>query len=791
MHILPLALSSLPILVLALPSAAQQPRWKSPSPAPRQELPARVRHAVSSTGAELARGTTYKASFDSRGATYAPFLGSKAPRSFPLLFRLESLSIGAREIAFAADAAPVRADDVVTFDRGSVVERYELSLDSIEQILVFENGVFEDLGGSGDLLVRYAVEGDLPIVDSEAGIAFGNELGGVRYGAATAFDARGRGVACDTTAADGGIEIRVPAGFLATAALPLTIDPIVTTFAVDSGTEDAFLPDVAYDFNNQNYMLVYEQTFSATDHDVLCEMRSSAGAYIDDAYIDLSLDEYWANPKVACNRHYLNYLVVAEVGLPSGGTRSIRGRFVFSDLGFPGVIVVGSGITITENAESGEKINPDVGSDPRDDADSHYLIVWERIFSASDRDIHARSIRGDFGAFTGVFYIDDSGSTFDRNPSISESCGFDGRHHVAWERKIDTTNSDLYAAELAWNGFVTIPSTPVITGIAETEHPAVASILDLGGNWLLAYEHSVAASTDHDIRTSLMNGVTVLETVNLSALEGAFGSGTEDEEQITPEADSDGVSFAVVYSESYQGSATDYDIYAATLTPVAGRLKLSEGHQNLAFNLSQEDHPRLACIRSSGAGAARALVVWDDLVTAGNHNLVAALYDCEDFTSFCFPGDDAIACPCGNPPAGPNRGCQNSSGTGGATLYQTGTASLAADTVVFSTAAERPTATSVLIQGSTTANNVFGQAVRCVGGQLKRLYTKNAVGGSIVAPTGSELPVSARSAALGAPLSAGQLRTYLVYYRDPVVLGGCPVTSTFNATQSGAITWRP
>jgi hypothetical protein len=34
----------------------------------------------------------------------------------------------------------------------------------------------------------------------------------------------------------------------------------------------------------------------------------------------------------------------------------------------------------------------------------------------------------------GVFYIDDSGSTHDRNPSISESCGFSLRHHVAWER---------------------------------------------------------------------------------------------------------------------------------------------------------------------------------------------------------------------------------------------------------------------------------------------------------------------------------------------------------------------
>ena len=44
---------------------------------------------------------------------------------------------------------------------------------------------------------------------------------------------------------------------------------------------------------------------------------------------------------------------------------------------------------------------------------------------------------------------------------------------------------------------------------------------------------------------------------------------------------------------------------------------------------------------------------------------------------------------------------------------------------------------------------------------------------------------------LGDPLVAGSRRYYLVYYRDPIVLGGCPLASTFNATQGGLIPWRP
>jgi hypothetical protein len=113
--------------------------------------------------------------------------------------------------------------------------------------------------------------------------------------------------------------------------------------------------------------------------------------------------------------------------------------------------------------------------------------------------------------------------------------------------------------------------------------------------------------------------------------------------------------------------------------------------------------------------------------------------------------------------------------------------------LVFTTSGEKPTATSILMQGTLLAANglVFGQGVRCVGGTLKRLYTKVASGGSITAPNfgAGDPTVSARSAALGDVIASGQSRFYLVYYRDPVVLGGCPATSSYNATQTSRVIW--
>src|SRR5260221_4488731 len=162
--------------------------------------------------------------------------------------------------------------------------------------------------------------------------------------------------------------------------------------------------------------------------------------------------------------------------------------------------------------------------------------------------------------------------------------------------------------------------------------------------------------------------------------------------------------------------------------------------------------------------------------------------------SVCQAGaEGVIACPCGNPPSGAPRGCDNSAGTGGAILASSGTPSLAADTLTFTTSDEKPTALSVVLQGSAIAPSgiVYGQGIRCVAGSLRRLYVKAAVAGSITAPQGGGLAVAARRAALGSPIVPGQHRWVLVYYRDPIVLGGCPGSSTFNSTGTLDVGWVP
>ncbi len=187
------------------------------------------------------------------------------------------------------------------------------------------------------------------------------------------------------------------------------------------------------------------------------------------------------------------------------------------------------------------------------------------------------------------------------------------------------------------------------------------------------------------------------------------------------------------------------------------------------------------------------LVVGD---TNNNTDIFLRDRNATGFTSVCHPGHDGVqACPCSNQPPITGRGCNNSAATGGALLTASGTAYLSADRLVFTTFAEKPTALSIVLQGDTFLANgvVYGQGIRCVGGALKRLFAKNAVAGSMTAPDfgAGDPSISARSAAKGDVISAGEYRVYLVYYRDPVVVGGCPATSTFNATQTGLVVWSP
>lgn len=168
--------------------------------------------------------------------------------------------------------------------------------------------------------------------------------------------------------------------------------------------------------------------------------------------------------------------------------------------------------------------------------------------------------------------------------------------------------------------------------------------------------------------------------------------------------------------------------------------------------------------------------------------------ECESSaTPVCFGDGTGIPCPCGNTGM-PGRGCDNSiPGTGGARLAGFGGTLLSADTLLLIASGERPTAVSVFWQsGVVAAQRAFGDGLGCLGGHLERLYIHTALGGTVRSPQGSDLPVSARSAALGDPIAPGAIRLYHVFYRDgDPSFCPTPAGSSINTTNGLRVLWGP
>lgn len=147
-------------------------------------------------------------------------------------------------------------------------------------------------------------------------------------------------------------------------------------------------------------------------------------------------------------------------------------------------------------------------------------------------------------------------------------------------------------------------------------------------------------------------------------------------------------------------------------------------------------------------------------------------------TPLCF----GEICPCGNP-GGAREGCANSTGLG-ARLLDAGTASVTDDDLSFMGVGLVPGQPALLFCGDATAGGgsgvSFGDGLRCADGAVRRLVTKtpDVVGRAKFGP---------RLADPGG-WSAGDLRYFQAYYRDPV---GGPCGAGFNTTHAMSVSFEP
>jgi hypothetical protein len=178
------------------------------------------------------------------------------------------------------------------------------------------------------------------------------------------------------------------------------------------------------------------------------------------------------------------------------------------------------------------------------------------------------------------------------------------------------------------------------------------------------------------------------------------------------------------------------------------------------------------------------------LLVSGTGTDVRAFRTTNTIVPGCFGDGSTVACPCNNQGV-IGRGCANSQvNSQGALLLADGDPGN--DNVRLEASGMLPTALCIFLQGSLSLSNpaLFGDGLRCVGGQLLRLAVKNGVNGTARYPEQAELSIRDRNTQLGFPIGPGASTIYQTYYRDPL-LGFCPNPpgNSWNVTNSLRVNW--
>lgn len=153
-------------------------------------------------------------------------------------------------------------------------------------------------------------------------------------------------------------------------------------------------------------------------------------------------------------------------------------------------------------------------------------------------------------------------------------------------------------------------------------------------------------------------------------------------------------------------------------------------------------------------------------------------------TLICLGDGSSGACPCANQSIlGNNEGCLHNGGVGGK-LVATGGTSITCDTLQLC-ASQLLGNTCIFLQGNSVpfGPSNFGDGLRCIGGQLRRLAVVPIVGGNACLGNGGTVPIH----------TSGQVTPgnygYQVWYRDSN-LSFCTAL-TYNITNGIRATWAP
>ena len=291
---------------------------------------------------------------------------------------------------------------------------------------------------------------------------------------------------------------------------------------VNTTTRNAQFGSVNASSANGSSVVVWTDTFSATDHDIRAQRFNSAGKKTGSEIVvsSSSLDE--GSPSVAMDNRG-NFEVAWVQTEPGGDTNVVAQRFNSAGVKVGAVVQVGAGtfkehnpsvamdahgdfvVAYTRDTNYSNDNTPDVFAKlynasnqllnvvnvavtaSADDhasvamtPDGRFDVAWEHTFSTNDHDIYMNRYSAS-GGLLGTSYIETS-TAFESRPSVSMDDS--GNAVVAWQRQI-FGNNDVIARRVSASGVLGTETTIAATSFSE-ESPKVA-LKPTGGSYVVVY----------------------------------------------------------------------------------------------------------------------------------------------------------------------------------------------------------------------------------------------------------------------------------------------------------------
>ena len=306
----------------------------APSTPCQAALPASLQasaHGLAATAAGLEGfGARYDVRFRPDGVTFVPALGRRAPGDQRLQVQVASIRCGEAVLPTEANVVPRQRGDLAVYARSATIEeRYDVRPDGVEQSFVFTARP-----GNGDLVVRCTLGGELaPFGEPAAGGGLQflvPGLGGATLGGVTGIAADGARCAGDVRLVDGVLELSLPAAFVATAKLPLVLDPVLGT-RVDLGASPDHdeAPAVGADATSADYLVAWIRVTSGTS--ATAYARHYNGVTGLGPTLNLGSGTVLRSIRVANHNASNRWLVVWESAAGALGPSRITSRVVNAD----------------------------------------------------------------------------------------------------------------------------------------------------------------------------------------------------------------------------------------------------------------------------------------------------------------------------------------------------------------------------------------------------------------------------------------------------------------------------